>query len=476
MTRPSRGRALRAAAGAVVVAVIAAIVVVATSGSGTPPVTAIFADASPLQNGNLVKSSGAVIGQVASIKLVNGKAQVGLSLSKSNFVLHSDARATIDPVSLLGERYVDVNPGSASKPLMGRPAVISADHTGSGINLDQVVNTLDDPSSAGLASLVGALGTGISGQGTNVNRAVSALAPTMLQAGQLTRILDQQTGVLDQLIHTAAPNAQAVGAGQGDVLRQLVQKAEGTLSTVADQRPAIDATLSELPATLINAQQALANLAGVAETTTPVLQSLKPVTDNLTPITSELNAFTAAANPALAHLPAVLDKVNSLLDQARPVVASLGPGATSLQAVTQSLLPLGNAVLDHPPGVNSSLDDAMTGVAEWAMSTNSYDGLGHFFRAAVVVSNTPGQTLGDPLAGTLLAGVGSIPTPVPPSAKQRGVGDTPTPAPPPPGVAPAAAPPGSLAALLPNVGNLLNASGLTRPQEQGLLGELLGGL
>ena len=467
-TKRSRRSRLVLGAGVVVVALIVAVAV-ATRGGSTPTVTAVFDNASPLEKGNLVKANGVVVGQVASIKLVDGKAQVALTLNQSTVPLHRDAQATIEPVSLLGERYIALNPGSDATPLLGQHAVISAAQTGSAVNLDQVLNTLNDPTSSALAALVTTLGSGVQGQGTNTAEALKALAPALTQTGKLSSILNQQNSVLNKLISVIEPNTKAVAVDNGAAVQQLVQKAEQTLSTVAQNRGALDATLNQLPGTLADAQQTLANLAGVADTTTPVLESLRPLTGNLDQVTTELHQFADAANPALGRLPAVLNRLNGLLDQARPLVANLAPGSASLQGITQSILPLGNAILQHPSGVESTLDVLMTGVAEWAMSTSHYDGLSHYFTAAAIVSAVPGELLGG-LTGTATSTspATALPGPAPANAAAA-----PAPPPPPP---PPAAPAPTPNILGPNLNNLLNATGLTPNQEQNLLGELLGGL
>lgn len=129
--------------------------------------------------------------------------------------------------------------------MLGRPAIIT--HATSAVTLDAVVNTLDDPTSAGLASMITALGTGVEGQGHNIDQAISALPTAMSQLGALSKILDQQNGVLNQFIQTAVPSAQAFATGKGAAVAQLVAKANQTLATVAQERQAMDATLNSPP-------------------------------------------------------------------------------------------------------------------------------------------------------------------------------------------------------------------------------------
>jgi len=67
-------------------------------------VVAEFRDASPMLVGNDVKLHGVKVGDVAGMTEENGIAKVALELGPEAQPLHTDARATVRPVSLLGER------------------------------------------------------------------------------------------------------------------------------------------------------------------------------------------------------------------------------------------------------------------------------------------------------------------------------------------------------------------------------------
>lgn len=71
-------------------------------------VVAQFASAAPLVHGNEVKLDGVVVGEVLEMHPRDGFADVILQLDPEALPLHRDARVTIRPVSLLGERFVDL--------------------------------------------------------------------------------------------------------------------------------------------------------------------------------------------------------------------------------------------------------------------------------------------------------------------------------------------------------------------------------
>lgn len=407
--------------------------------------TVMFPDASPLIPGNLVRMNGIEVGQIDAVDLQNGQAAVRVHLDPSVLPLHQDASAKIRPVTLLGERFIDLNRGSDNAPVMDDPRIISAQHTSRAVDLDEVLNSLNNPNSAALAALVTTLGEGVGGQGPNIDQAIKALAPAMQNTRELGSVLNQQNAVLGQLVDRASPVAEAVAAKNGGNLDQAVDSGKQMLASISAQRAAMNDSLSQLPGTLQQAQHVLAETAGVADAGTPTLQQLRPMTDNLPQITTELNAFADSANPALASLPPVLDKAKALLDQAAPAVRDLRPGADALPGVSASTHRL---VGDVTPALGTALDF----VRYWAMSTNGRDALGNYFRAFVVT--TPQSLLQVPGPGLPPQGppAPSAP-PLLPGAPQPGL-----PLPPPP---------------LAGGGN--SATGLNQAQENGLVGQLLGG-
>ncbi|WP_084216277.1 MlaD family protein [Pseudonocardia spinosispora] len=452
---------LRAVIGALVLVTAAWATTAWLNDSSRLTVTAVFADSSPLVPGNNVQLHGVAVGTISSITLVDGHAQVRMSLDRSVLPLHTDATATIQPVSLLGERFIALTQGSDTAPALSAPLTIPISGTSSSVDLDQLLNTLDDPTSTALVATVSTLGEGIAGQGDTVARALAGLAPALRQTDQLSSLLDQQNAVLDDFIVSVRANARAA-AGPMD---SLVDSATRTLGVVAANRAAVNDALTELPTTLASSRRALSELADTSVRTSDMLADLRPLTSNLDATSSELERFAAAAGPALSAMPDVLDRLNHLLDEARPVVRELGPASADLRTVGSAVDTLGRQVLTHRPGVPSQLENLLTGMGDWAMATSGHDGLTHYFRAAVVA--TPSSLARSGLGA--LPAVGAQPVnPVGPDANGKSGY---------PGTAPL-----PFLAPLPNPDGKDNSShtapgrnGLTPKQEHDMFDSLLGG-
>lgn len=439
---------------AVVLIGVGALYVHATSGSGNVQVTAVFANASPLVKGNLVRAGGVNVGSITGIALSNGKAVVTMSVQRSVLPLHTNASATITTEDLLGERYVNLDRGSPNAPVLAAPLTLDVQRTSRVVDLQDVLNSLNTPTATSLAALLSQAGEGLAGNGANAAKTLAAVSPTMTQARQIVNVLRSQNTLLGQLIDSAAPVANAVATNRGKSLDRLVNGATAALSAVASERAALSTALNELPSTISHARATLAQLAGLTAPATQTLASLRPVTDNLTAISGELSSFSTAANPALTSLPPVLARANTLLRQAAPVVAALRPASASLRSVSASTEHLSTNALS-----GSSLANLMEFVKGWSLATSGYDAISHYFNAMAVISpSAVGDTVKGILPGLPGNPLSKLPVPTAPSLPLDGLSNL----------------TGSLLGK-PKPSSGSGATGLTPSQESGLLGALLGG-
>ncbi|OLZ42944.1 MlaD family protein [Amycolatopsis keratiniphila] len=347
---------------------------------GELTIVAKFADASPLIPGNEVKVNGVNVGQVAAMTVDSDKhAAVALSLDPAALPVHTDAKITLKPVSILGERYLDLDRGTASAPVLRDGDVLPVQQTSVYTDLDEVLNTIDDPTGQSLAALVTVLGEGLRGNGQNADATIQALASSMKNTGGLVKVLKEQNGLLNSVVDKVEPVAQALAVDNGTTLDGLLSSAKTATEATAKNRAALEATLTQLPDTLSVARTTLSQLTGTARATTPVLQSIRPTTDNLSAISDELKKFSESLDPALASAKPVLDKAQGLLDEARPVVDQLKAAGPDLRTTVGSARPV-------VTGLTNNFGNVLNFIRNWALTTNGGDGISHYFRAMLVVN------------------------------------------------------------------------------------------
>ncbi len=150
-----------------IAAAAAAIAIITSTGSGAGDpydVRAIFDDASFAVPGEQVRVAGAPVGSIASLGVTAGKqAAVTLAIDDSRFTpFHADATCAIRPQSLIGEIYVDCNPGTASAPTLNRIATgpgagahyLPVARTSSPVDFDIVQNIYQEPVAQRLAIIL----------------------------------------------------------------------------------------------------------------------------------------------------------------------------------------------------------------------------------------------------------------------------------------------------------------------------------
>lgn len=375
---------------AVVVALVlvaAALSTAAGDNDDSKQVVGYFKDVSPLEVGSEIRAAGVKVGEVQSIDLEDGRARVVMDVDAAVFPIHEDARLSIRPINLLGENFIELQPGSAGKPVL--EGAIPVERTGSIVTLQGVLDTVDDPTSTALAALVSELGAGVDGNGDEMAAAIKALAPAMQNVDRLGDVLRSQNKVLGQLLKSADPMATAISGKEGERLDALVAQTRNLLVALGSEQQGIRDTVAELPATLKEARTTLSALDRVATTTAPTLAAARPVTDDLQQIAGEIQDFTVYATPAFASFDGVFAEADKLIKQAAPMVTALRKVGPEIEGVAEGLVPAGDQLLDK------HLGDLMAFVRKWALSTNGRDAVSHYFRGVFHVTPASLQALID---------------------------------------------------------------------------------
>jgi phospholipid/cholesterol/gamma-HCH transport system substrate-binding protein len=453
-----------------------------TSGGTSHTIYARFKDAEFIEPGNTVHVNGVTEGKVVSMKVdqKTNEAIVKLSLTKDAWPIHSDATASIRPISILGEQYVDMSTGTAGGKVVANGWTVPVSQTTSATNLQSVLNSVTDPTATSLATLISSLGQGFAGEGGDAQDAIKALAPAMTNTAGLVKLVNSQNQLLNSMIDNVTPVLHSLDTNQGQSLNDLVSTTNNLLGATAQSSANMGQDLNELPGTLNAATNTFNQLGNLSDQATPVLSSLTPLTGNLNAVSHEVLNFSQAANPAVTSLTPLLSQAQTLINKATPVVNELqATGPQGLQDLQN-----GETILH---GNVADLTNFYSFIAEWASTTGDYDATSHYFRfhAQADCAAVPVPTAFCPQAAPAAKPAAATPVPVP--APTPALPATPVPEPQVPNVGgiinnilnqPAQIVPNVVGGLL-GGGNPANANGsatgLTPGQEQNMLGYLLGG-
>jgi phospholipid/cholesterol/gamma-HCH transport system substrate-binding protein len=288
-----------------------------------------------------------------------------------------DASATVRAADLLGEKYVDLVPGNRRDPAPSG-ATIPIARTGLGVELDDVLNSLDPPTRDMLRAFLNETGAAFAGRGQDLASLLAVLPPSLDQTRQLLSQLAQNNAALGNLVSESDRVVESVTA-QRKPLTQLVGSAASTLQTLASKRPQLAATVADAPATLSALRTALGSLEGAAIPLGPAAQGLARTAPPLTATLRQLPSLAADARPTLATIRQITPTLMELTRHGTPVVRRLAPLTSQLASFSSTLRPV-TGMLDQ--GIGNVL-----GLMEgWSRATQARDAASHVFRFGLTIS------------------------------------------------------------------------------------------
>jgi virulence factor Mce-like protein len=315
---------------AVTLALLAALgvgwIVLSGAGSDSDENTywAQFDNAFGLIEGGDLKVAGVRAGQITKIKLdrPSNRALVGFRIDREGFgSLRTDVSCESRPQSLIGEYFVDCQPGTA-RAVLKPGSVIPVTHTASTVAPDLVNDILRRPYRERLSLIIGSLGAGVAGNSANLNAAIRRASPALRETDRVLATLAQQNRVLSDLTVNADRVVGDLAANRKDVGR-FVTKARDTAQASAERRADIAAGLQQLPGFLEQLQPTMQSLGHVADDQSTALHQLDASSSQLTDLFDQLGPFADASRPAFQALGDASKTGDRAVSAAPPVISQL---------------------------------------------------------------------------------------------------------------------------------------------------------
>jgi ABC-type transporter Mla subunit MlaD len=396
-------RLIAIAALALALPVLAVVGLGATGDTGGDyEVRAIFDSVASAVPGEDVKVAGAKVGVIDSMDVTaDKKAAVTLRIDDERFTpFRADATCTIRPQSLIGEKFVECEPGTdAAAPLREigdgegeGEHLLPLRRTSSPVDLDLINDTLRLPYRQRLAIVVDELGTGLAGRGQDLNAVIHRANPALRETDDVLRILARENRVLASL---ARDSDAALGplARERRRVSDWVVQANRTGQATAARRGELRATLDRLPPFLRQLRPLMADLEGFTDQATPVVRDLGTAAPDVSRLVRQLGPFADASRPAIRSLGRATVRGRPALVRARPLVRDLRSFARDARPVSTNLDQLTRS-LDKTGGLERILDYIFFQMT----AVNGFDSIGHYLRAALIV-NLCTQYAADPGAG-----------------------------------------------------------------------------
>ena len=374
-----KGRVLARLAGfGALILGIALVALVLFGGDSGHSYKLLFQTGGQLVPGNQVLVGGQAIGTVDSIDLTDdAQAEIEITVDEP---LHEGTTATVRATSLSGiaNRYISIAPGPNSEPEIKDGATLATDRTTSPVDLDQLFNTLDEPTQRALQDVFKGQAAIYSGN-TEAARATYKYFAPGIQA--TTRLLQELTRDQTALSTFLVQGDRALGAiaDRRDDLAALTQNANEAFGAIAERNTDLERTLIALPQFMRQANTTFVNLRAALDDLDPLITDLGNVAPDLPPFLRKLQDTLGPAGPVFRNLRLSISKPgpdNDLNDS----LAVLPGGAN---AVISGVKPTIQALDDSQPVVDFAVPytpDLLGFISKFGEVTAYYDGQGHYAR------------------------------------------------------------------------------------------------
>ena len=378
-------RTPRLVAGLAVLATVVVVGVLVFDSGGAYTLHANFENASGLVRGNNVLIGPAVVGTVGSIGLTrDGQATVSLKLHGTGLLHHGTAaRIYEDSLSGIASKYVELEPGPSAAPVIPNGGMIDEGHTYSEVNIDELFDSLNQPTRAGLRNLIRGEAASLVSRGKEANRLLEYLAPGLQSTSEVTAELTRDQPAFDRLIVDGGETMQAL-AGKSRQLTALIAHGNVATGALARQSQALQRALSLFPRTLRRSSTTLSGFQKTVRSLDSLVAATKPAVRRLPQFATGLHQLTDVAVPTVAGLDDLIHNpsgLGDLTDLAResPAVSKLA-GSAFAQLIDElnASQPQLSYLRDYTPDVVAALSNA-------GQSAAYYDANGHYVRASPLV-------------------------------------------------------------------------------------------
>jgi virulence factor Mce-like protein len=353
-------------------------------------VRAIFDNASTLVAGEDIKIAGAPVGVVSDMDVTPDKrAAVTLRIDDEGFTpFKKDATCTIRLQGLIGERFVECEPGSAGSPKLATiehgdgegEHLLPVEGTSSPVDLDLVNDILRLPYRERFAILLNELGTGLAGRGQELNEVIHRANPALRETDQVLAVLANQNRDLARLAANS-DRALAPLSRERERFAHFIVAANDTSEASAERRTDIARGIDRLPSFLRQLRLLMVDLESVTDQGTPLLTDVRAAAPDLGRLIHAQGTLADASREALPSLGDALERGRPALIHARPLIQDLGrlgkqlaPTSVDLDELTASL---------KKTGAIERINDFVYYVG---LATNGFDTLGHYLRAGLVTN------------------------------------------------------------------------------------------
>jgi virulence factor Mce-like protein len=257
----------------------------------THTLTAQVTDVDGISVSSDVRIAGRVVGQITAVNAQGNYSTVTFHVDDGDWPLAGDTSASIRLATLLGQKYVQLTPGSDRSHPFADNATIALKATKPVVDFDQILNTFNKPTVDSLKNLIQTAASAVQGQEGTLQQLVPDLR--------------------DLSVHSVAPTSELV-TRNAEINNILIN-----LGTTADQ-------LNQSGNDLVGVIDNMNTITGALANNQGALEGYIANTDSLNIVTNAVlsNGHDAEFNAGLKRLGSFTTQLNQLMTTLVPETAS----------------------------------------------------------------------------------------------------------------------------------------------------------
>ena len=347
------------------------------------------------------------------------KAVVTVEISKPGFGdFRRDASCEVRPQSLIGEYYVDCQPGKADERLPDG-GIVPVEQTSSTIPTDIVNDIMRRPYRERFRLIVTELGTGLAGRPDDLQEVLRRAHPGLRETSKVLRILGDQNTVIKNFISDSDTVVSELEKNKRDVVR-WVREAGDAAEISSTRRSELRAGFRRFPEFLDELRPTMARLGELADEQTPLMADLQRAAPDLDTFFTRIGPFSEASRPAVRSLgdageigTKAFTEGKQELAELRTLAAGAPPFAKPLRQFLQTIDDRKRAIENDPRAKATappapdptaiSGEGGFTGLESiwnyfyWqTLSINMLDDTAHMLRASLTITPDCAMWLNEP--------------------------------------------------------------------------------
>ena len=302
---------------------------------------AVFTEAPLLVSEADVRIAGLNVGKVKKVtRAPNGGVVAEMEIDERYAPLHSGARATLRPKSLLGQTYVELAPGSKSTPPLPEGETLKADQVKESVEIDELLTLFSEDTREDIQGWTRELATAIDkGRGEDFNSALGNLPIFVANGADVLRVLDDEEPALRRLVRNSGVTLSALNERENQ-FQDLIVNADRFFGTVASRNERLSEIIEILPTFLDETRTTVARLEEFAIDTRPLVRDLQPVATDLQPTLRDVGKLAPDLERLFRNLGPLIDEAPRNLPRGAAFLRGTIPVWENLHPYLQELNPI----------------------------------------------------------------------------------------------------------------------------------------